>query len=75
MTIFRRNVWTLFWLIVAIGVLVMSFILTGMWQATLSAQESHHQSRVQLISQSVTNVLRTQELILMWPQRSWCDRI
>ncbi|KPQ27090.1 MAG: diguanylate cyclase (GGDEF) domain [Marinobacter excellens HL-55] len=64
MTIFKRNVWALFWLVVAVGVLVMSFILTGMWQATLRAQESHHQSRVALISQSVTNVLRTQELIL-----------
>lgn len=64
MTLFKRNLWTLFWLVVAVGVLVLSFILTSMWRATLSAQESHHQARVQLISQSVTNVLRTQELIL-----------
>lgn len=64
MTIFKRNLWTLFWLVVAIGVLVLSFILTSMWQATLRAEESHHQARVELISQSVTNVLRTQELIL-----------
>src|SRR5690606_40096655 len=54
----------LFWLVVAIGVLVLSSILTSMWQSTLRAQELHHKSRVQLISQSVTNVLRTQELIL-----------
>lgn len=40
------------------------YILTSVWQSTLSAQEAHHQSRVQLISQSVMNVLRTQELIL-----------
>jgi len=64
LTIFNRNVWMLFWLVVAIGVLVLSSILTSMWQSTLRAQELHHKSRVQLISQSVTNVLRTQELIL-----------
>src|SRR5690554_1952601 len=54
----------LFWLVVAVGVLVMAFILTSIWQSTLRAEESHHQSRVQLISQSAINVLRTQELIL-----------
>ncbi|GGC80264.1 putative bifunctional diguanylate cyclase/phosphodiesterase [Marinobacter halophilus] len=64
MTLFKRNLWTLFCVVVAVGVLVLSYILTSMWRATLSKQESHHQARVQLISQSVTNVLRTQELIL-----------
>jgi hypothetical protein len=54
----------LFWLVVAVGVLVLSFILTSIWQSTLRAQEAHHQSRVELISQSAINVLRTQELIL-----------
>lgn len=64
MGIFKRNLWMLFWLVVAVGVLVLSFILTSIWQSTLRAQEAHHQSRVQLISQSAINVLRTQELIL-----------
>lgn len=64
MTIFNRNLWMLFWFVVAIGVLILFFILTSMWESTLRTQESHHQSRVQLISQSVTNVLRTHELIL-----------
>jgi len=62
--IFKRNLWMLFWLVVAVGVLVLSFILTSIWQSTLRAQEAYHQSRVQLISQSAINVLRTQELIL-----------
>ena len=64
MGIFKRNLWMLFWLVVAVGVLVLSFILTSIWQSTLRAQEAYHQSRVQLISQSAINVLRTQELIL-----------
>jgi diguanylate cyclase (GGDEF)-like protein len=64
LAVFKRNIWSLFWLVVTSGlaVLVLAFYLT--WQNTLRDFEAQHSARVELIAQTLSDVLKTQEVIL-----------
>ncbi|MBV0934237.1 putative bifunctional diguanylate cyclase/phosphodiesterase [Marinobacterium weihaiense] len=64
MAVFRRNLWTLFWLIFIGGLILLSVILYHRWQSILQYQRTHHENRVELVAQAVDSLLRTQELVL-----------
>lgn len=64
MALLKRNIWTLFWLILLGGTLLLSVILNARWNSLYALQKTHHTNRVQLVAQAMDNVLRTQELVL-----------
>lgn len=64
MPVLKRNIWSLFWLVVASGFAVLVFTLFMAWQNTLRDFEAQHSSRVELIAQAFSDVLKTQEVIL-----------
>ena len=64
MAALKRNIWTLYFLIVIVGVALLAVSLQQRWQETLSDETAHQLSRAELISQSVHSLFRTQELVL-----------
>ncbi|GAA0792009.1 bifunctional diguanylate cyclase/phosphodiesterase [Marinobacterium sediminicola] len=64
MAVLKRNLWTLCWLILLGGALLLSVILYNRWQSIYIGYQTYHMSRAQLVSQAVDSVLRTQELVL-----------
>ena len=64
MAALKRNIWTLYFLIVIVGVALLGVSLQQRWQETLSDETAHQLSRAELISQSVHSLFRTQELVL-----------
>ncbi|KAA1171945.1 EAL domain-containing protein [Marinobacter salinexigens] len=64
MAILKRNLWSLFFLIIFGGLVLLSVILWFRWQAIVSDVETYQLSRAELVHQSVDSVLRTQELVL-----------
>ena len=64
MAILKRNLWTLFALILLGGVLLLSAILFFRWQGLISDEKLYQTARVELVAQSVDSILRTQELVL-----------
>ena len=64
MTIFKNNLWTLFFLILLGGLVLLGTILFFRWQAIVSEEEHYHGARAELVGQSVDSILRTQELVL-----------
>ncbi|MBY5963255.1 putative bifunctional diguanylate cyclase/phosphodiesterase [Marinobacter nauticus] len=64
MAALKRNIWTLYFLIVIVGVALLGVSLQQRWQETLSYETAHQLSRAELISQSVHSLFRTQELVL-----------
>ena len=64
MAILKRNLWTLFALILLGGVLLLSAVLFFRWQGLISDEKLYQTARVELVSQSVDSILRTQELVL-----------
>ena len=64
MAILKRNLWTLFALILLGGVLLLSAVLFFRWQGLISDEKLYQTARVELVAQSVDSILRTQELVL-----------
>ena len=64
MAALKSNIWTLYFLIVIVGVALLGVSLQQRWQETLSDETAHQLSRAELISQSVHSLFRTQELVL-----------
>ena len=64
MTILKKNLWTLFFLILLGGLVLLGTILFFRWQAIVSEEEHYHGARAELVGQSVDSILRTQELVL-----------
>ncbi|WP_417534439.1 EAL domain-containing protein [Marinobacterium stanieri] len=64
MAALKRNLWTLFWLILFGGAVLLSVILYARWQSIYDEHKTYHQNRAELISQAVNSVLHTQELVL-----------
>ncbi|WP_394133009.1 putative bifunctional diguanylate cyclase/phosphodiesterase [Marinobacter nauticus] len=64
MAALKRNIWTLYFLILIVGVALLGVSLQQRWQETLSDETAHQLSRAELISQSVHSLFRTQELVL-----------
>ncbi|MCA0914488.1 putative bifunctional diguanylate cyclase/phosphodiesterase [Marinobacter nauticus] len=64
MAALKRNIWTLYFLIVIVGVALLGVSLQQRWQETLSDETAHQLSRAELVSQSVHSLFRTQELVL-----------
>ena len=64
LTIFKNNLWTLFFLILLGGLVLLGTILFFRWQAIVSEEEHYHGARAELVGQSVDSILRTQELVL-----------
>ena len=64
MAALKRNIWTLYFLIVIVGVALLGVSLQQRWRETLSDETAHQLSRAELISQSVHSLFRTQELVL-----------
>ncbi|AHI28819.1 bifunctional diguanylate cyclase/phosphodiesterase [Marinobacter similis] len=64
MTTRKRNIWTLFWLVYAGGLVLLAFLVSSSWNDTVDRYERHHQSRAEFFAQSVFSILSTQELVL-----------
>lgn len=64
MAVLKRNLWTLCWLILLGGAILLTVILYNRWQSIFHRYETYHESRAQLVAQAVNSVLRTQELVL-----------
>ena len=64
MAALKSNIWTLYFLIVIVGVALLGVSLQQRWRETLSDETAHQLSRAELISQSVHSLFRTQELVL-----------
>lgn len=64
MAVLKRNLWTLFWLILLAGTILMIVILNSRWHSIYSQYEIQHKNRAMLVAQSIDSVLRTQELVL-----------
>ncbi|GAA0691250.1 EAL domain-containing protein [Marinobacterium maritimum] len=64
MAALKRNLWTLFWLILLGGIALLAVILHARWQSIYDHSETYHRNRAVLVSQAVDNILRTQELVL-----------
>ena len=64
LTIFKRNIWTLFWLVYAVGLVLLAVLVSSSWQNTVEHHERRHQSRAEFFAQSVYSILSTQELVL-----------
>lgn len=64
MAVFKRNIWSLFWLVITAGLVVLVASLYLAWQNTQRDFEAQHTARVELLAQSFSDVLKTQEVIL-----------
>ncbi len=64
MAALKRNLWTLFWLIVLGGLVLLGTILYARWHSLEMEQRTFHKNRAELLAQSVNSVLSTQELVL-----------
>ncbi|MBP0047569.1 EAL domain-containing protein [Marinobacterium sp. AK62] len=64
MALIKRNIWTLFWLVLLGGALLLAVILHNRWHTIYNSYETYHKNRAELVAQSVDSVLRTQELVL-----------
>lgn len=64
MAVFKRNIWTLFWLLLLGGIVLLVVLLHYRWQSIQNYHQSYHKSRTELVAQAVDSVLRTQELVL-----------
>ncbi|MBW0148948.1 putative bifunctional diguanylate cyclase/phosphodiesterase [Marinobacter arenosus] len=64
MTLLKRNIWTLFWLVYGGGLLLLIVLVSSSWNTTVDRYERHHESRVEFFAQSVASILGTQELVL-----------
>lgn len=64
MPLFKRNIWSLFWLILLGGLILLAVILYYRWSSIFNDYATYHTNRAELVSQSVDSVLRTQELVL-----------
>lgn len=64
MAVFKRNIWSLFWLVIGSGLAVLLLALYLAWQNTLEDFQSQHSARVELIAQTLSDMLDTQEVIL-----------
>lgn len=64
MALIKRNIWTLFWLVLFGGALLLAVILHNRWHSIYNSYETYHKNRADLVAQSVDSVLRTQELVL-----------
>ncbi|MGB2131370.1 MAG: cache domain-containing protein, partial [Marinobacterium sp.] len=64
MAVFKRNLWTLFWLLLLGGVILLLVILHYRWQSINNHYQTYHKNRAELVAQAVDSVLRTQELVL-----------
>ncbi|WP_273428102.1 EAL domain-containing protein [Marinobacter sp.] len=60
----KRNIWTLFWLVYAGGLVLLAALVSSSWSGTVDRYERHHQSRAEFFAQSVFSILSTQELVL-----------
>jgi len=60
----KRNIWTLFWLVYAGGLVLLAALVSSSWNNTVDRYERHHQSRAEFFAQSVFSILSTQELVL-----------
>lgn len=64
LAVFKRNIWSLFRLVVVVGLVLLLLTLYFAWQNTLRDHEAQHSARVELIAQTLSYVLRTHEVIL-----------
>ena len=64
MAILKRNLWTLFALILLGGLALLCTVLFFRWQGLISDEKLYQKARVELVAQSVDSILRTQELVL-----------
>lgn len=64
MAILKRNLWTLFALILLGGLALLCTVLLFRWQGLISDEKLYQSARVELVAQSVDSILRTQELVL-----------
>lgn len=64
MAILKKNIWSLFFLIVFSGLILLTVILVFRWQAIVSETKTYQTTRAELVDQSVDSLLRTQELVL-----------
>ncbi len=64
MAALKRNLWTLFWLILLGGAALLAVILYSRWHSIYDHHETYHRNRAELVAQAVDNILRTQELVL-----------
>lgn len=64
MAALKRNLWTLFWLILLGGTALLAVILYTRWHSIYDHYQTYHRNRAELVAQAVDNVLRTQELVL-----------
>lgn len=64
MAVLKRNIWTLFVLLLLGGGVLLAAILYMTWQGKVQRYESYHQNRAELVAQSVNSILSTQELVL-----------
>ena len=64
MAILKRNLWTLFVLILLGGLALLCTVLFFRWQGLISDEKLYQTARVELVAQSVDSILRTQELVL-----------
>ncbi|WP_114417152.1 putative bifunctional diguanylate cyclase/phosphodiesterase [Marinospirillum perlucidum] len=64
MAALKRNIWTLFHLLIFGGFLLLLVILYFRWQSLYEDTANYHENRTELLAQAVDSVLRTQELVL-----------
>lgn len=64
MAALKRNLWTLFWLILLGGLVLLGVVLHARWQSLDAEQRTYHKNRAELVAQAVNSVLQTQELVL-----------
>jgi len=64
LAILKRNLWTLFGVILLFGLVLLGTVLFFRWQGIVSDEEQYQTARVELVAQSVGSILRTQELVL-----------
>lgn len=64
MAILKRNLWTLFVLVLLGGLVFLCTLLFFRWQGLVTEEKLYQTARAELVAQSVDNILRTQELVL-----------
>ncbi|MGC8122035.1 putative bifunctional diguanylate cyclase/phosphodiesterase [Marinobacter sp. VGCF2001] len=64
MAALKRNIWTLYFLVVTVGLLLLLVSLYQRWDEMRSDETAYQLARAELISQSVHSLFRTQELVL-----------
>lgn len=64
MVALKRNIWALYLLIVVLGAIILVALLYQRWHSITDGQAAYHKAKANLVYQSVSSFMRTQELVL-----------